>query len=88
MKEIHEKVLPLYTLILITGIPLFLYSLIKIMPDAGIDRDLVMMIVGAFISAFNIVLNYLYGSSRGSKNKENILNQISQERKQNEIQYD
>lgn len=67
-KEIYMYALGALVALGFFGITIFLIS-------TGKYNDAVMLIIGALIGAFTTVVGYFFGSSKGSADKTELLNQ-------------
>lgn len=69
-----KKNIPLYILaaLIVTGFFVLLYVLI-FHPIPGDNKDVLNLVVGALIACFTAVVNYFFGSSKGSSEKNELL---------------
>lgn len=68
------KELFMYILAIIIVVGIFVLLGILIVREVPVaNKDLLNIVVGAFISAFTLVIGYFFGSSKGSADKTELL---------------
>jgi len=72
MKNTREILMYVLGVVIVTGFFALLYILIyDAIPET--NKEILNIVIGALIGSFTTVVGYFYGSSIGSKNKDEIL---------------
>ena len=74
MKNTRDILMYVLGVVIVTGFFALLYILIyDAIPET--NKEILNIVIGALIGSFTTVVGYFYGSSLGSKNKDEILNE-------------
>jgi len=79
LKELYQYILA--TIIVLGQIWLFKEVLTTVIPES--NKSTFDMLVGSLITAFTLITGYFFGSSLGSKNKTDIMNEKEAEKTDN-----
>lgn len=75
---LNRVITSILALVVVAGVFMLLYF-IMFRENAGVEKDLIIFVLGAVTGWVSIILSYYFGSSKGSKEKTDLLNKQKDE---------
>lgn len=76
---LNRIITSILALVVVGGVFLLLYFIMFREKNAGVEKDLIVFVLGALTGWVGQILSYFFGSSQGSKEKTDLLNKIKED---------